>query len=270
MAIEYCKDLKWSKSEEAVVTPSSTTQNTHEYHAGQNEVNHKYEQEDTPGLDLGEHYIALMQEAMEERFGKRREGYHVSDVVMCCRQRVYREIDPVPISAKTVSIFSAGKAIHGAVQWLFLFDKRTFEREKHLEFKDIQGSVDIYDRRRNIPLEFKTSRASDVREPKSFHVDQLKYYMAILDVPEGYMLYQCLLHFGDTPFKAFRITMNVQERQNQRDKLVKEVNSLKRAMEARDPSIARSVMNDPALNWLCKDCPYFTNCKRIQDAAAAA
>jgi hypothetical protein len=114
MAIEYCKDLKRSKSEEAVVTPSSTTQNTHEYHAGQNEVNHKYEQEDTPGLDLGEHYIALMQEAMEERFSKPRSGHHVTDIVMCARQRVYREIDPVPIGAKTVSIFSAGKAIHGS------------------------------------------------------------------------------------------------------------------------------------------------------------
>jgi CRISPR/Cas system-associated exonuclease Cas4 (RecB family) len=94
--------------------------------------------------------------------------------------------------------------------------------------------------------------------------------MAMLDVPQGYMLYQLLMHFGNTPFKAFKITMNTQERKNQRDKLVKEVNSLKRAIESADPSLARSVMGDPALNWLCKDCPYFTNCKRIQDAASAA
>jgi hypothetical protein len=103
-----------------------------------------------------------------------------------------------------------------------------FEREKFVEFQEIQGSVDIYDRKRNIPLEFKTSRASDIKEPKSFHVQQLKYYMAMLDVPQGYMLYQLLLHFGETPFKAFKITMNVQERKDQREKLVKEIKHMRR------------------------------------------
>jgi hypothetical protein len=138
--------------------------------------------------DLGEYYIRRMQETMEAWFSKPRDGFHVSDVCLCPRQKVYREIDRVPIDAKTVSIYSAGKAVHEAVQLLFLNDKRTFEREKYIEFEDIQGSVDIYDRRRNIPLEFKTTRASDIKEPKSFHVDQLKYYMAILEAPEGYML----------------------------------------------------------------------------------
>jgi hypothetical protein len=94
--------------------------------------------------------------------------------------------------------------------------------------------------------------------------------MAILDAPEGYMIYQLLMHFGKTPFKAFRITMDAQERRNQREKLVTEINSLKRAMENRDPSIARSVEKDSSLNWLCKDCPYLVDCKRIQQAAAGA
>jgi hypothetical protein len=78
------------------------------------------------------------------------------------------------------------------------------------------------------------------------------------------------MHFGDTPFKAFKIVMNAQERKDQRDKLVKEVNSLKRAMEAGDPSLASSVYKDPSLNWLCKDCPYLTDCKKIQQDAAVA
>jgi hypothetical protein len=64
--------------------------------------------------------------------------------------------------------------------------------------------------------------------------------------------------------------MNAQERKNQLDKLVKEASSLKIAMEARDPSLAKPVIDDSALNWLCRDCPYQVNCKRIQDAAAAA
>ena len=64
--------------------------------------------------------------------------------------------------------------------------------------------------------------------------------------------------------------MNAQERKDQRDKLVKEVNSLKRAIKAGDPSLARSVEKDQSLNWLCKDCPYLTDCKKIQQATAGA
>jgi hypothetical protein len=127
----------------------------------------------TGGFDLGGQYLRRMQDAMEEWYSKPRDGQHVTDVVMCPRQRVYQKIVRLPIDAKTVSIYSAGKAIHEAIQWLFFSDKRTFEREKYIEYQDIQGSVDIYDRRRNIPLEFKTTRASDIKEPKSFHVEQL-------------------------------------------------------------------------------------------------
>jgi len=35
-------------------------------------------------------------------------------------------------------------------------------------------------------------------------------------------------------------------------------------------NLAGSVEKDPSLNWLCKDCPYLTDCKRIQQAAAVA
>jgi len=207
-----------------------------------------HEQENTPN------YIDLMKETMEEWNSKPRDGYHVSDVCLCPRMSVFRKVDRRPIGAKTVSIYAVGKAIHEAVQLLYKQDKRTFEIEKYVEFEDIQGSVDIYDRRRNIPLEFKTTRASEIKEPKSYHVEQLKYYMSMLGAQRGYLIYQLLMlmHFGETPFKAFSITMNVQERRDQRDKLVKEVYSLKRAMDAGDPSLARSVDKDPSLNWLCK------------------
>jgi hypothetical protein len=156
----------------------------------EHEVDENSEQGNTPDVDLGEYYIARTQEAMEEWNSRPRSGWHVSDALMCQRQRVYQKIDRLPIGAKTVSIYSVGKAIHEAIQLLFLSDKRTFEREKYVEYQDIQGSIDIYDRRRNIPLEFKTSRASDIREPKSWNVEQLKFYMAILDVPTGYLLYR--------------------------------------------------------------------------------
>jgi CRISPR/Cas system-associated exonuclease Cas4 (RecB family) len=107
-------------------------------------------------------------------------------------------------------------------------------------------------------------------EPKSWHVQQLKYYMAMLGASQGYIMYQLLMHFGNTPFKTFKITMTEQERKEQLDKLVDEADSLKRALEARDPSLAKPVYDDPKLNWLCRECLYQVNCKRMQDAAAAA
>jgi hypothetical protein len=234
------------------------------------EVDETGELDNSPSLDLGKYYIDRAIDAMEEWNSKEREGNHVSDHLMCDRQKVFRKIDRRPIDAKTVSIYAVGKAIHEAVQLLYKQDKRTFEIEKYVEFKDILGSVDIYDRKRNIPLEFKTTRASDIKEPKSFHVKQLRCYMAMLDSSEGYILYQLLMHFGDTPFKAFKITMNAQERKDQLDKLVEEADSLNIAMEAGDPSLARSVEKDPSLNWLCKDCPYLMDCKKIQQDAAVA
>ena len=267
MVIENNKDYDWSKPNETDTTPDSTIENTSNHPAEQNEVN-MCEQADN--LDRGEEYIARMQAGMDEIMSKPRKGTHVSDLVLCSRLRVFREIDPLPIDARTLSIFTAGTAIHGASQWLYLRDRKRFEREKHLEFQGTSGNVDIYDKIRNIPLEFKTTRASNIMKPKPWHVQQLKYYMAMLNASQGYLLYQLLMHFGNTPFKAFRITMNAQERKNQLDKLVKEASSLKIAMEARDPSLAKPVIDDSALNWLCRDCPYQVNCKRIQDAAAAA
>jgi hypothetical protein len=137
MAIKHCsKDLERSKSEEAGITPSSRIQNTDENLVEQNELNHTCKQADTNDLDRGPEYIERMQTGMEEWYSKPRDGQHVTDVVMCPRQRVYREIDRVPIDAKSVSIYSAGKAIHGAIQWLFLSDKRTFERKKYIEYED--------------------------------------------------------------------------------------------------------------------------------------
>lgn len=78
-----------------------------------NDMNH--DQENTSCIDLGGYYIARMQEAMEEWFSKPREGSHVSDVCLCPRQKVFREIDRLPIDAKTINMYSTGKAIHEAV-----------------------------------------------------------------------------------------------------------------------------------------------------------
>jgi CRISPR/Cas system-associated exonuclease Cas4 (RecB family) len=212
-----------------------------------------------------ENYIGLIREALEQRYSKFREGYHVTDVVYCPRQQVFKEIDPVPLSDKDLNIYTSGKAVHESTQWLFLMYKEWFDKEKHTKYEDIHGSIDLYDKRKNIPIEFKTSRSNHIEQPKSFHVEQLKYYMAMIDAHTGYLIYQCLLHFENRPFRIFRITMTTQQRKEQLGKLVEEIKSLKVALQDRDPSLARSVYSDTNLRWLCKDCPYAQVCEKIRN-----
>ena len=218
----------------------------------------------TESVETGEHYIAMIREAMEEWYSKPRAGQHVSDVTMCPRQRVFKEIDPVPLTDKDLNVFSSGKAVHEAVQWLFLNNQRRFEKEKYVEYENIEGSVDIYDKKKNVPIEFKTVRSPNIDKPRSFQVEQLKYYMAMLNAPVGYMFYQCLMHFENKPFRIFKITMTESERKDQLVKLVSESKSLEVAKKAKDPSLANHVYFDRELNWLCKDCPYAEKCQKMR------
>ena len=65
--------------------------------------------------------------------------------------------------------------------------------------------------------------------------------MAMQNSPVGYMIYQCIMHFGDSPWRGFKVTMTEQQRKDQLEKLVREITSLQNAMKAKDPSLARGV-----------------------------
>jgi hypothetical protein len=213
--------------------------------------------EDTEG-----DYIAMMREAMEQRYSRPRNGWHVTDIALCPRQRVFKSIDPLPITDKELNMYSSGRAVHEAVQWLFMSNPGRYEKEKYVEYNDIEGSIDIFDKKRNTPIEFKTLRSSNIEKPKSFQEEQLRYYMAMQDSSNGRMIYQCIMHFGDKPWREFKVTMTEQQRKGQLEKLVKEITSLQNAMKAKDPSLARSVYHD-------KECPYSKECETMRAGAAA-
>lgn len=94
--------------------------------------------------------------------------------------------------------------------------------------------------------------------------------MAMQAASTGYMIYQCLMHFGDSPWKTFKVTMTEQERQIQLEKLVREITSLQNAIKVKDPSLARGVHLDEDLRWLCNDCPYIVECKKMRGTEEAA
>jgi hypothetical protein len=163
-------------------------------------------------------YIAIMRETMEQWYSRPRNGWHVTDIALCPRQRVFKAIDPLPLTDKELNMYSSGSAVHEAVQWLFMSNPGRYEKEKYVEYNDIEGSIDIFDKKRNTPIEFKTLRSSNIDKPKSFQEEQLRYYMAMQNSPVGYMIYQCLMHFGNSPWRRFKVTMTEQQRKDQLEK----------------------------------------------------
>jgi CRISPR/Cas system-associated exonuclease Cas4 (RecB family) len=216
-------------------------------------------------------YLSLLRKVLKDWYSKPREGWHVTDIVMCPRRHAFTLIDPIPAAPgdREVNMYSSGKSIHEAIQTLFMSNRMRFEKEKYVEYNGVQGSVDIYDKKNGKPIEFKTLRAAGITQPKSFHVEQLKYYMSILDAPLGEIIYQCLLQFEYNPFVSFEISMTAVERHNQLGKLSDEINLLQQAIKMKNPAIARGVFLDKGMNWLCKDCPYLKNCKVIDSTPHA-
>src|SRR5687767_7612935 len=105
---------------------------------------------------VDEDYLTILLQTMKKWYSTPREGSHVSDTILCPRQRIFKILYPTPVTAKELNMYSSGRAIHEAIQILFMSNRGRFEKEKYVEYCNIIGSVDIYDQKKNIPIEFKT------------------------------------------------------------------------------------------------------------------
>lgn len=212
--------------------------------------------------------IELLTSRLKEHFDKdSREGVHVSDLTLCIRKAAFKKFEPTPSTMRDVNFFTSGRAIHDAIQTLAQYEKDRFEIEKPIEYEGIVGHIDLYDKINNIPIECKSSRVKTVSKPKSFHVDQLKCYMAITGADIGIILYQCLIHFDDTPFVEFEIKMTKEEREQQLMNMSVRRDYFKHALFTKDPLSINGVLDNPDLNWMCvtregvANCPYYQKCK---------
>ncbi|MFZ0223409.1 MAG: hypothetical protein WAM42_17135 [Candidatus Nitrosopolaris sp.] len=52
--------------------------------------------------DTDQDYVAMMREMMEQWYSKPRNGWHVTDIALCPRQRVFKQIYPLPITDKEI------------------------------------------------------------------------------------------------------------------------------------------------------------------------
>src|SRR6476660_5821184 len=88
-------------------------------------------------------------------------------IALCPRQRVFKAIDPLPLTDKELNMYSSGKAIHEAVQWLFMSNPGRYDKEKYVNYDGMEGSNNIFEKKTNTPIEFKTLRSSNIDNPKA-------------------------------------------------------------------------------------------------------
>jgi CRISPR/Cas system-associated exonuclease Cas4 (RecB family) len=208
-----------------------------------------------------ENYIQLLKDAHRE-ITSGDESVSVKDLTFCHRKKVFSIIDPIPLSDQELYNYVSGQAAHDVIERLFMRYPNRFRSEKQVQHNNIIGRIDIYDKLLNNVVDVKASKSQNILlKPFKFHEQQVKYYMAMMDSEEGQILYQ-MNNFQK--YFPFPIYMNTEERKLQLDKLEREAISLRKAIDSRDPSLARGIYNDDEMKWLCNSCPYLDKCKTIR------
>jgi PD-(D/E)XK nuclease superfamily len=172
--------------------------------------------------------------------------------------------DPVPMTNDELYDYVSGQASHEVIERLFMLYPDRFRTEMHVQYKNIQGKVDIFDKHLNNVIDTKTSKSQKVLlKPFKFHEEQVRSYMAMTGSEEGQVIYQ-MNNFGK--YSVFPIYMTAEERKTQLEKLESEAKSVLNAINVSDPSLVKGIYDDSDINWMCKQCPYLEKCKSIRDS----
>lgn len=189
-----------------------------------------------------------------------RDGIHITDLTLCPRKSILRKLEPNPLTIKELNFFTSGRAIHAAIQELAQAEPK-YDIEREVEFEGIKGTIDLYDSENNIPIECKSTRVKTVTKAKSFHIEQLKAYMAFTKSTKGFILYQCLLNFDDKPFVEFEFETTEEENKQTLQILLLKAKDYAKNLEDKTPMLAENVFDNPDMKWLCRDCPYYKKCE---------
>jgi CRISPR/Cas system-associated exonuclease Cas4 (RecB family) len=202
----------------------------------------------------------------------RDDGIHVSDLNLCLREVVFRKVDPQAITEREIGFFTVGRAIHDSIQTLAkIFPNYQVEKEINYEIDGItiKAHIDLYDKKQNIPIEVKTVRKKRLvengpEEPKPFNTEQLKMYMTLTDADKGFIVYQLLLDYSDSPFRVFEITMSKEERQEMLENMVTDAFHLQMNLDNKTPENTKHVFNNPDKSWKCSYCKYSESCQQMR------
>jgi hypothetical protein len=209
-----------------------------------------------------ENYVDVLKEAVEE-LALECKTTSVTDLTKCHRQKVFSIIDPVPKTEEELYNIISGEAAHSVVERLFEVLADRFRCEVILQYKNVKGKIDVFDKLYDTIIELKISKSLEISRPFKFHEEQIKYYMAIKGSDEGRIIY---LVNKITDSKGFQIHMTEEQRKEQLEKLESNAKSLQNAIDTRDPSIANAIYEDDEMRWMCNKCPYLQECITVRNS----
>jgi hypothetical protein len=155
-----------------------------------------------------EDYITLMKEAREQM--KSKSGtVAVKDLTLCQRQKIFKITDPIPMTDEVLYNYVSGQAAHDVIGRLFMMFPNRFKLEMQIQYENVKGTIDIYDKLLHIVIDVKTTKSNIMLKPTRWDEQQLKYYMSIMDSEEGAVIYQMN---NASKYMIFPILMNELQR----------------------------------------------------------
>ena len=209
----------------------------------------------------------------------------VRDLVYCPRQTTFKRLNKL---SENQNLDNVGKYLRGRLltiqlqQILLARYPGQIEIEKQVHYNCsnyyselgqgcvvyVLGRIDAFNTETG-PIEFKTtSSLKKIGEPKSYDVQQIKYYMTMTNSMTGVLWYYHLdPKFVDCRSAKFLIAMTEDDLYSEYKKLIESALSLNEAISAGKPEIAYHIAYDRELAWMCKYCDYSGDCKDMRIAA---
>ncbi len=216
-------------------------------------------------------FRATLLDGLRRHYNEPRIGIHASDLVNCRRLVAFERLaGKRNFSENTLMYFASGEFEHQKLQSILGAD---FDCEREIIWKDIVFHPDVIYKPDNAVIEIKTARTDTViKEPKTTHIKQLKYYMAVIGANYGILQY-IILNKYENMFPSHFVTFkDERERQEILDKLERDALELEGGIVAGKPEYVGHIAADldymiktPAgkstgRNWLCSGCEFKDRC----------
>jgi len=225
-------------------------------------------------MDFQKALDKIIEEFFDKEIEERKIGvYYPSDLSYPCLRRNYFEYKiPKKYEIAKLKIFQSGDLVHAWFRDVLLKNYLASDTIKDFDFEgklsysgngfEIRGRYDDYlifswD---NEPILIEIKTVRDLRwfkEIKKHHLLQLNFYMKVLNIPRGFLIY---IDRGTLQHKAFEHKLD----ENLFQEIVKRAEKLhKFLLEDKLPPPEGKIEKDK--KWVCSYCPYRLECLKEED-----
>lgn len=219
-----------------------------------------------------EQFLKYFYEALESYYNSRSrspDDVHVSTINKCHKKAVYETMFPTPLTGVDFEHFITGEAIHKVIQTLgdsWDKDRYIVDQSKYDKDMDLTFSVDLFDKKRNIPLELKTVRKDynmlmkTISDPTQglpiTYLLQLALYLIATNTNKGLLYYNLLAQMRNNFHHVFSIELPDSHKNIIKREVTKAVKLYKKAVKEQNPDLVEGVYDIPLLQYQCAFCPY--------------